>query len=54
MNRPTNDVRLRELMGIFETATTDGECRLDGDQIGDVYLWLQWAQQEAEKTGVKP
>lgn len=48
MNCPTAKARLQELVNLFEVATTDGECKLDGDQIGDVYLWLQWIQDSVE------
>lgn len=41
---PTSDEQLDALIGIFEVATTDGEIQLDTNQIGNVYLWLLWAQ----------
>jgi hypothetical protein len=41
---PTAAERLQKLVDVFEVATTDGELHLNGDQIGDVYLWLQWVQ----------
>jgi hypothetical protein len=56
-NLPTTAERLKELMGFFETATTDGdlsdlaaqnsELTVSTEQgmnnIGDVYQWLLWA-----------
>lgn len=48
-NLPTDKKRLQELVGIMEVMTTDGECRLDGNQIGDIYQWLLWTQESLSK-----
>jgi hypothetical protein len=45
--QPTTQVRLMELVNKFEEATTDGKIQLSGNDIGDVYLWLLWAQDKS-------
>lgn len=41
---PTTLKRLKELMGKMEIVTTDGDLSiLIGDDIGDIYSWLEWA-----------
>ena len=50
-DKPTTDARLVELIGKFEEGTTGGSFPLTPDDIGDVYAWLEWAQ---EVGSVKP
>jgi hypothetical protein len=40
--RPTSDMRLNELTGITEEMTTCEPKALSPDDMGDIYLWLDW------------
>lgn len=48
---PTTVERLAELASRMEIMTTDGDTsQLTSDDIGDIYIWLLWAQGATSDT----